>query len=123
VINYLSSHPKGEEVLNVLIHASNGEDNSRHQIFEDSISFSWSSGYTRQVALLSIMKFHEDKAIDYLVSKKNDEFPHERYMILIRAKFLMSKEDRLRIYHAFADDEHLAVAKKAKEELELMEKE
>lgn len=122
-INYLSSYSKSKDVLEVLIDASNGEDNSRHEIFEDSISFSWSSGYTRQIALLSIMKFEEDKAIDFLVSKKNDEFPHERYMILIRAKYLMNNENRLRIYHAFEDDEHLAIAKKAKEELELIKKE
>ncbi|TXB56375.1 hypothetical protein FRY97_21845 [Phaeodactylibacter luteus] len=122
-INYLSRYPNNENVLEVLIDASNGADNSKYEIFEDSISISWSSDYTRQVALLSIMKFKDEKAINYLVSKNDDDFPHERYMILIRAKFLMSEEDRLRIYHAFEDDEHLAVVKKAKEELELMNKE
>lgn len=122
-INYLSQYPSSDEVLELLINASNGVDNSKHEIFEDSISFSWSSGYTRKVALLSIMKFKDEKAINYLISKKNDEFPHERYMILIRAKYLMDKEDRLNIYHAFKDDEHTAVARKAKEELELIKKE
>lgn len=122
-INYLSKYPNSEGVLEVLIRASSGEDNSKHEIFKDSINFWWSAGYTRQVALLSIMKCKDEKAIDYLISKKNDEFPHERYVILIRARYLLDKEDRLRIYHAFEDDEHIAVAKKAKEELELMKKE
>lgn len=122
-INYLSQFPNNRNVLEVMFDASNGLDNSKHKIFKDSISFSWSSSYTRQIALQTIMKINDEKAINFLTSKKNDDFPHERYMILIRAKYFMEKENRLKIYQAFMDDEHLAVAKKAKKELELMKKE
>lgn len=122
-ISYLSHYPNSKGVLEVLINASNGVDNSKYEILEDSISISSSSEYTRQNALKAIMRFKNKKAIDFLISKKNDDFPHERYMILSRARYIMEKEDRLKIYSAFEDDKHLAVAKKAKNELELMKKE
>ncbi len=123
VINYLSKYPNSENVLEILIDAANGIDNSKYKILGDSISISWSSGYTRQNALKTILKSENEHAIDFLISKKNDAFPHERYMILIQAKHLLNKERRLRIYQAFMDDKHSAVAKKAKEELEFMGKE
>jgi len=123
VVNYLTQFPNNNEAFEILIAAAQGKDNSKYDLFEDSIGIYWSSSYTRQVALQAIMNSQNKKAIDFLFSKKNDEFPHERIAILTRAKGIMKSEDRLKLYEAFYGDSHKAVAKKARMELELFEKE
>lgn len=122
IIAHLQKFSNKKEVLKILFKEANGKENTKSQVFKDSISISWSKSDLRQQSLIGIMKSNEDESLDFLLAKKNDNFPHERYMILLQAEYLMDKESRYKIYNAFKDDTNQVVARKA-EEMNLLNEE
>ncbi len=123
VIRLLSKFSSNDIAFETLKYVAQGTENSKCFVSEDSINVVWSSGNIRQTAIQGIVKRNDEKAVEYLTAKKDDGYPCERYVILIRAKLFMSESNRIRIYNAFLSDKNQAVRRKAKEEYEKMKKE
>ena len=116
----LAQFPQNDLAFETLKYAAQGEVNSKCYVTEDSISIVWTSGDIRQTALLGIMKRNDDSAVDFLNAKINDDYPCERYMIVLTAKNRMSESNTMKIYKNFLNDKHKAVRRRAKEELEML---
>jgi hypothetical protein len=107
----------------VLKLAAQAPEQSRCFVTEDSIGYAVSGGDIRPEAIRGIMQRNDTKAVDFLVAKKDDGYPCEREVILIRAKRALSKANRATIYRAYMTDRHKVVRRVAKEEYEKMLKE
>jgi len=110
------------EVFDAFLYAAQGERNTKCTVFPDSIDLVWYGGDTRQYAVDDIIRFNNQAAVDFLIAKKNDEFPEERYNVLARAPHFMSTENARAIYLAYSTDKHNAVRTLAQELLKKMER-
>lgn len=119
----LSKFSKEDTAFAVLKLAAQAPEQSRCFVSEDSIGFAVSGGDIRPLAIGGIMQRNDTKAVDFLVAKKDDGYPCEREVILIRAKRALSKANRATIYRAYMTDKHKVVRRIAKEEYEKMLKE
>lgn len=122
IIPMLTKFPDNLMALEALKFAAQGTVEPLSLVTEDSINTTWTSGDLRQQALWGIMRHHHKDAVDFLIQKKNDAYPSDRYQILLRAQYLLAAPDALAIFKAFSTDDHKVIRKKAKEELEKMKR-
>ncbi len=120
IVHLLSKFPDNALALESLLFAAQGPVNSMCRVTEDSIHMTRTSGDIRQTALSGIMKHHHKSAVDFLIQKKNDAYPEERYEIQLRAQYLMAAPDALAVFKAYSTDDHKVIREKAKEELAKM---
>jgi hypothetical protein len=122
--NYLlANFSKNDTAFETLVYAAQTEENTPCFVSDDSIGITWSTSYIRQNALQGIMRSDNDRAVHFLLSKKDDDYPCERYMIVIRAKYIMSESNAGKVYAAFLSDSNKAVRRKAQAELDKLKKE
>lgn len=105
------------DVLQILKDATLVPDDTGCELPDDDLSTIWSCEKRRREALIGIMQSKNKTAMEFLLSKKYSDYPDERYLILDKAKYFLTKEERSRIYNAFKNDLHEIIAKKAKEEV------
>ncbi|MEM9847903.1 MAG: hypothetical protein AAF847_08430 [Bacteroidota bacterium] len=113
----LSKFVGNQEAFETLLHAAQGASSTESKISENSITIIRTASDIRQSALGIIMKFDDKAALDFLIDKQHDNFPEERYYILERAQYFMSKNNALQIYKAYLDDTHAAVRSLAMKKL------
>ena len=120
--NQLLKFGDNDEVFQLLMDATIPSKDSTCELpDDDEITTIWSCEKRRRDALIGIMKSKNKKAMEFLLAKKYSGFPDERYLIVEKAKYFLSKEERSKIYKTFKEDDYEIIAKKAREELvELM---
>lgn len=111
----LTKFSSNRDAFQVLLNAAQTESNSKCFVNEDSISITWTIEDIRQRALIGILKSSIEGSIDFLVSKLNDNFPEERYMLLLVSHSELPFSDAKKLYTAYLNDNHNAVRKKAQE--------
>ena len=122
-IGLLAKFSKEDNAFKTLKYAAQGHENTRCFVSEDSINLVCGSDDIRQIAIRGIMNRNDKRAVDFLITQKNNDFPCERYLIVILAQSLLSQSNRTLIYKAFLSDKHKVIRAKAKEEYEKMLKE
>lgn len=122
LIYLLKKFSNDSTAFSILKMASKGVENTLSTVTKDNINIVWTSTDIRQDALLGILAGNSDESLQFLVSKLNDEFPHERYMILVSAESISDENRVMKLCEAFINDENQIVKNKAKEILDKFKK-
>ena len=122
-IRLLSKFSQEASAFETLQRAAQSAEPSRCFVSEDSIGFAVGGDDVRPIAIDGIMKRDDQKALDFLIAKKDDTYPCERMTMLIRAPRVLSKSNRKILYKAYMTDQHKVVRLVAREAYEAMLKE
>ena len=113
-LDLLSRYPFDSTAFSVLKKAAKGPDDTYCAIIrDDSIQVNWEKTGNRQKAIKYIMARNDQQAIDFICTLNNQDFPCERYGILLNARQYFSEENAQQLYAFYLKDKHPAVRQKA----------